>query len=257
MLHHTSSKQSFVPRLCCASSCAVYLPQNYTACSDHGTNPFCKGVGNYPYLTSISKPWAWSGKIEFDRETNLSYFTALIIEWFDRAQLLPYQLTMPTQGKGPTHQFGDWPVKYKAVPCPVGKRGIEVQFLDWSKAIPADSSICNNQYGEPCGGSYIPLPGKPMGYLKLMLTSMRIPVSMVNFYSQGKWQLMKRSGDGYWQPTQGGTYDRNKSPKEELRLKIYCADGSAPLTTTVIPGKMLCSYQDPYCLGVEQAGVQC
>lgn len=38
---------------------------------------------------------------------------AQIIEWFDRAASLPYQLTYPTQGFGPTLNFGDWPIKYK------------------------------------------------------------------------------------------------------------------------------------------------
>jgi hypothetical protein len=41
---------------------------------------------------------------------------AQIIEWFDRAASLQYQLTYPTQGFGPTLNFGDWPIKYK-VPC--------------------------------------------------------------------------------------------------------------------------------------------
>lgn len=49
-------------------------------------------------------------------------------------------------------------MQYKAVPCPVGKRGIEVQFLDYSKPVPASSKICNNQFGEPCGGSAIAFP---------------------------------------------------------------------------------------------------
>lgn len=49
-------------------------------------------------------------------------------------------------------------VKYKGVPCPVGKHGIELQFLDYSKPIPASSEICNNQFGVPCGGSVIKSP---------------------------------------------------------------------------------------------------
>lgn len=44
-------------------------------------------------------------------DQQFSLYAALVIEWFDRAQLLPYQLTMPTQGVGPTRQFGNWPVK--------------------------------------------------------------------------------------------------------------------------------------------------
>lgn len=61
----------------------------------------------------------------------------------------------------------------------------------------------------------------------------------------------------YWQPIKSGSYDGSKSPEEKMQLKVYCADGGAPLNATVVPGDMLCGYQDPYCLGVEQAGVQC
>ena len=60
---------------------------------------------------------------------------AIIIEWFDRAQSLPYEITMPTQGKGPTTSFGTWPVKYRGIPCPVGDRKMQFQFLDFSKPV--------------------------------------------------------------------------------------------------------------------------
>ncbi len=141
-------------------------------------------------------------------------------------------------------------VKYKGVPCPVGKHGIELQFLDYSKPIPASSEICNNQFGVPCGGSVIKSPvratlsphgeqrhvcraayvlclmwcthgltpetpfrrkpffcfslqGNPLSYMKLMVTSQRIPVSLVEVFLSNRWVPFKRSGDGYWQP--GGT----------------------------------------------------
>mmetsp|Transcript_15933 Transcript_15933/g.47919 ORF Transcript_15933/g.47919 Transcript_15933/m.47919 type:complete len:373 (+) Transcript_15933:97-1215(+) len=241
----------------CSMCLRIYLPLTYpTNCTDHVTNPYCNGAGTANYLTKISEPWAWSGKIQYDPLVNMVYFTALIIEWFDREQILPYALTMPTQGI-PIDGFGDWPVKYKAVPCPVGKRGIEVQFLDFSKPIPVDKGICNNQFGGPCGGSQVQHPGKPLGYLKLMLVSQRIPISLVEYFAKGRWNTMKRSGDGYWQPGKGAAYDTNTSPNAKMRLRIYCTDGSAPKEATVVPAKMLCSYQDPYCLGVEQPGVQC
>lgn len=242
----------------CSMCLRIYMPLNYTDCgkNSNGRDPYCQGKGLYPYYKNIEQPWAWSGKIMYDNETSLYYFTALIIEWFDRAQLLPYQLTMPTQGKGPTGNFGDWPIKYKGVPCPVGKRGIEIQFLDFSRPTPANSSICNNQFGVPCGGSKVSSPGEPLGYLKVLLASTRIPISGMEYYVDGKWQTMGRSGDGFWQPGKGVSYS-TLNPNNALPLKIFCTDGSKPLTTTVVPAKMLCSYQDPYCLGVEQVGLQC
>jgi len=239
----------------CSMCLRIYMPQNYTACKPDVIDPSCKGKGLHPYITSIDEPWAWSGKVKFDKNLRLFFFEAIIIEWFDRAQVLPYQLTMPTQGKGPTSQFGDWPVRYKGIPCPVGKRGIEVQFLDFSKPTPANSSICNNQFGEPCGGSKVAFPDRPIGFLKILLTSTRIPISLVEYYARGKWQTMGRSGDGFWQPSEA--YDPYTSVNEKMRLKIFCTDGSKPLETTVVPAKMLCPYQDPYCLGKEQVGVQC
>lgn len=39
------------------------------------------------------------------------------------------------QGKGPTDKYGDWPVRYKAIPCPVGKLTMRFQFLDFSKPV--------------------------------------------------------------------------------------------------------------------------
>lgn len=61
------------------------MPQDYKRCSDHQTNPFCAGVegpDSKPYITNVNQTWAWSAKIQKDEDG--FYFTALIIEWFDR-----------------------------------------------------------------------------------------------------------------------------------------------------------------------------
>ena len=53
------------------------------------------------------------------------------------------------------------------------------------------------------------------------------------------------------------TYALDLLRRGGLCAQVYCADGSAPLTQLgLVPGKMLCPYQDPHCLGVE-GDIQC
>ena len=40
----------------------------------------------------------------------------------------------PIQGKI-TDNFGDWPIRYRAIPCPVGKLTMRFQFLDFRKPV--------------------------------------------------------------------------------------------------------------------------
>jgi hypothetical protein len=40
-------------------------------------------------------------------------------------------------------------------------------------------------------------------------------------------------------------------------VRIFCANGEAVQEVSVIPGEMLCSYQNATCLGKELPGVQC
>lgn len=59
--------------------------------------------------------------------------------------------------------------------------------------------------------------GKPLGYLKFMITQQRIPISAVSLRIEGKWNPLKRSGDNFWQPA--STYKKqvrggsNDSPR--------------------------------------------
>ena len=74
---------------------------------------FGKPCGHIPFLRANFISRASSGAMHMLRCVTMH---VQIIEWFDRAASLPYQLTYPTQGFGPTLNFGDWPIKYK-VPC--------------------------------------------------------------------------------------------------------------------------------------------
>ncbi len=47
-----------------------------------------------------------------------------------------------------------------------------------------------------------------------MITQQRIPISAVSMTINGRWQQLKRSGDGFWQPTQ---YDENNPQARAIR----------------------------------------
>lgn len=230
----------------CGMCVRVFMPQNYKYCADHDSNPYCSGVGSRPYIKYMSASWAWRAKIGWSPAEKLHYYDAIIIEWFDRAAKVPYQITMPTQGKN-TANFGDWPIKYKAIPCPTGNLTMRFQFLDFRKPVPVTKGICNNQLSTPCGGESVQFKGKPLGYLKFMITQQRIPISAVSLRINGNWKKLKRSGDNFWQPAFLYTV---QDPNKTMAVKISCADGSAPLYQYgIIPAKMLCAYQTPNCLG--------
>ena len=38
--------------------------------------------------------------------------------------------------------------------------------------------------------------GLPLGFMKLLIASTRIPISLVEYYAAGKWNALVRSGDG-------------------------------------------------------------
>lgn len=83
------------------------------------------GGREVPHCKSCGQEWAWARGIwwhrRFDPLMNMVYFTALIIEWFDRVQSLPYAITMPTQGMN-TSNFGaplpPPPPKFLLARCP-------------------------------------------------------------------------------------------------------------------------------------------
>jgi len=99
----------------CGMCLRVYMPEDYPKCNESraGHDPHCAGFGTHPYLRYVSKPWAWKARVESDPKLNMSYFTAIIIEWFDRDQPVPHALTYPTQGVGSTEQF----VQGGPMPC--------------------------------------------------------------------------------------------------------------------------------------------
>ncbi len=71
---------------------------------------------------------------------------------------------------------------------------LNLNFMPTPQACHADYARCR------------PTQGKVLGYLKFMITQQRVPVSAVSMTINGRWQSLKRSGDGYWQATQ---YDVN------------------------------------------------
>lgn len=52
-----------------------------------------------------------------------------------RAQNVPNQLSYPTQGLSGSQNFGQWPVQYEGVPCPVAGHSIAFHFLDYSAPV--------------------------------------------------------------------------------------------------------------------------
>ena len=68
----------------------VYMPNGTTggsSCPDPsqpGLYPGCPGQGTEPYLTSVSQPANYAAKVLYDSQKQMSYFIAIIIEWFDR-----------------------------------------------------------------------------------------------------------------------------------------------------------------------------
>ena len=51
---------------------------------DPNSGPSCPGAGTEPYVTSVSNPLNYGAKVEYDSVKNMYYFTAIVIEWFDR-----------------------------------------------------------------------------------------------------------------------------------------------------------------------------
>lgn len=67
--------------------------------------------------------------------------------------------------------------------------------------------------------------GKPLGYLKFMITQQRIPISAVSLQINGKWRQLKRSGDNYWQPAFLYTAQARSSVVEGRPRKIVNSKG--------------------------------
>ena len=51
-------------------------------------DPTCPGEGTHSYADSVSKDYAYSGKLVWDPEEGMDYFNAIIIEWLDRCEAL-------------------------------------------------------------------------------------------------------------------------------------------------------------------------
>jgi len=47
-----------------------------------------------------------------------------------------------------------------------------------------------------------------------------------------------------------------QDPNAPVDIQVYCTNGAKPLYASVIPAKMLCSYQNPHCIGFP-TGIQC
>jgi len=48
-----------------------------------------------------------------------------------------------------------------------------------------------------------------------------------------------------------------QDPNSPVDIQVYCTNGAKPLyVSNVIPAKMLCSYQNPHCIGFP-TGIQC
>ncbi len=64
----------------CSMCLRVYLPQDYPPCNiTQAAGAHCAGHGTRPYLPYVTKPWAWSARINWDAQLNMSYFTAIVI----------------------------------------------------------------------------------------------------------------------------------------------------------------------------------
>ena len=51
--------------------------------------------------------------------------------------------------------------------------------------------------------------------------------------------------------------DVPQDPNKPVDIQVYCTDGAKPLhVSNVVPAKMLCSYQNPHCIGFPTS-IQC
>ena len=61
------------------------------SCSDPNASPDCPGIGNQPYITSVSEALNYGAKVQYDSQKQMPYFVAMVIEWLDRFALLKAQ----------------------------------------------------------------------------------------------------------------------------------------------------------------------
>jgi hypothetical protein len=237
-------------------------------------------MGTTPYYQNVEKNWAYNAKIEYDDQLEMPYFTAIIVEWFDRNQTDGVAMTYPVQ-RLDTDKFGDWVVHYRPVPCPVNGHGLSFEFMDYSKEypfpIPANQTdwtnsaasvgaaangvgkeLCDNQLNQPCGNIAPADPNRyPLKFIKMKVGSYRFPVGAVSMEVEGREYTMKRSGDNFWSPV--GGLPKWLELTTPVTFKVQCLDGSSAewVSAQVVPGDCLCAYQDPRCIPCEVPDVQC
>ncbi|DBB16324.1 TPA: hypothetical protein ACH3X3_014630 [Trebouxia sp. C0006] len=178
----------------------------------------CPGSGTTPY-TSVNQPWAWNATVyPADANNPLPYFIAVIIEWFDRNQTLPYEVTYPTQNVS-TDAFGTWPIIYEGIECPVGNYKLQYHFENVSTVIgTANSSLCDNELNAPCGT--VQADERPFAYLAFKAIGERIPLAamQVRLFPNASWLDMARSGADYWQINDYATVPAVLDPTNPLQV---------------------------------------
>jgi len=226
--------------------------------------------GTNPLKDTVTEPWAYSAKVEYDEEVGAYYFTAVVVEWFDRYQSSGLDIAYPIyQQRDKIGSFGVWNVGLEPVACPVGNNSLTLSFLDYSKPYPTsggsgwaasdstgvlpegvDANLCDNRYDVPCNGEIVNDPSRnPVGWPKLKVWGSKYPIGGLTIVSDGQEYEMKRSADDFWEP-KDGSGNPGLSPSEEIKVIVQCLDGgpnASTLETSIIPGECLCKYQDPGC----------
>ncbi|GMH44612.1 hypothetical protein BSKO_12564 [Bryopsis sp. KO-2023] len=209
------------PAAVCGMCLKVWLPNgtDAPAChtQDYETQPDCPGRGDSPWSEKASEPWAWSSPVYWDEKD--PYIYAIIVEWYDVDVPHKYGIAYATQGRSP-QGMGNWPVRYKAVPCPVSSFTLEYSLVRYEGE--------TNLYSR-----------------KLMIAGQRTPITAVEiFLEDGKWHKAERTADGFWSHNGGIKHSRD-SPFD---LKIWCTGNPQPaIEKGLVPSEMMCIYQDPDC----------
>lgn len=234
----------------CGMCLKVSLPPG-TASSDCQANspkiPSCPGAGTHPY-TSVDQPWAWNATVyPADSKNPYPYFIAVIIEWFDRNQTLPYEVTYPTQNVTTTN-FGTWPILYEGIECPTGNNKLQYHVANISTVIGThNNELCDNELSKPCGAAQANV--RPFKYLSFKAIGERVPLAamQVRLFPDADWLDMARSGADYWQIIDYSAVPGELDPANPLDFKITCSDGTTLIEHGLVPADMFCSVQDPAC----------
>lgn len=229
--------------------------------------PALGSSGTNPLKDTVTEPWAYSAKVEYDEDVGAYYFTAVIVEWFDRYQSSGLDITYPIfQKRGQINSFGQWNVGLEPVPCPVGNNSLTISFMDYSKPYPtsggsgwaaSDSTgilpegveerLCDNQFDVPCGNIVDDPSKNPVGWPKVKVWGSKYPIGSLALVSNGQEYDMKRSADDFWEPAGANP---GLSASNSVTVRLQCLDGgpnTSVVETDIVPGECLCKYQDPDC----------